>query len=331
MVWSKAAMFPVVVGAVIVAGAAALLPTRSFAAGEDAAVTRSFIESLPAPKSALKAGEKQVPAWWATRDAAANTFALRLTRASDDAVTGELFITGHDGGIFGFRGELPRAEQTPVIVMTSTDPKSQPPQPPQPGRPGGQPFPNDPPAVIAGGGLRPLMLVVTPGGKLPRVTAVWSDGTSSELPATTAEKAELLVGPLLEAAAQLEKLRITARELKAIEYPREGIWNPARRSGEEIIVLVRGAKGGGVWGSGTYTADSSLATAAIHAGLLTDGEWGLIRVEFANGLANYVGTERNGVATQSYGNFQMSFVISKVKPDGEARDLGNLRERGNLP
>lgn len=57
---------------------------------------------------------------------------------------------------------------------------------------------------------------------------------------------------------------------------------------------------GTVWGSGPYTADSSLCHAARHAGVV-GAEGGTITAEFAAGRQIYAGTTRNGVASHDYG------------------------------
>ena len=57
---------------------------------------------------------------------------------------------------------------------------------------------------------------------------------------------------------------------------------------------------GRVWGSDSYTLDSSLATAAVHAGLVKDGQTGTVTVEILASPEEYSGTTANGVTTDSY-------------------------------
>ncbi len=42
---------------------------------------------------------------------------------------------------------------------------------------------------------------------------------------------------------------------------------------------------GSVWGSGPFTTDSSLATAAVHSGVLRAGQTGIVRVTIVPRLA----------------------------------------------
>lgn len=66
---------------------------------------------------------------------------------------------------------------------------------------------------------------------------------------------------------------------------------------------------GSVWGSGPYTADSSVCTAAVHSGLITFEKGGTVVVEIAPGADSYAGTTANGVKTSEYGRFNTSFIF----------------------
>ena len=61
------------------------------------------------------------------------------------------------------------------------------------------------------------------------------------------------------------------------------------------------------WGTDVYTSDSSVCTAAVHAGLITLAEGGRVRVEIKAGQDAYQGSTRNGVTSQSYGSWGGSF------------------------
>lgn len=65
---------------------------------------------------------------------------------------------------------------------------------------------------------------------------------------------------------------------------------------------------GPVWGSGPYTADSSICNAAVHSGLIGD-DGGVVTLRIAPGRASYAGTQRNGVSTGNWGTFEKSFVF----------------------
>lgn len=66
---------------------------------------------------------------------------------------------------------------------------------------------------------------------------------------------------------------------------------------------------GTVWGSDVYTTDSSVCTAAVHAGKITFEKGGVVTVEFKGGRQTYGATTRNGVTTYNFGQFPNSFVF----------------------
>ncbi len=68
------------------------------------------------------------------------------------------------------------------------------------------------------------------------------------------------------------------------------------------------APGGSVWGTGPYTADSNICTAARHAGAI--GPFGgVVRVTGLPGQASYGGSTANGVTTRSWGSFGASIAV----------------------
>jgi hypothetical protein len=63
-----------------------------------------------------------------------------------------------------------------------------------------------------------------------------------------------------------------------------------------------------VWGTDIYTDDSSVCTAAVHAGLIDFEDGGEVVIEVRPG-ESYLGTWANGVTTESYGSWGGSFVF----------------------
>ena len=68
---------------------------------------------------------------------------------------------------------------------------------------------------------------------------------------------------------------------------------------------------GAVWGTSTYTEDSSLCLAALHAGAVAR-TGGMLTVQHTAGCNAYNGTVRNGVATTDYGPWSASFFFPSV-------------------
>ena len=89
------------------------------------------------------------------------------------------------------------------------------------------------------------------------------------------------------------------------------------RSGERFAyVCPPGGTPGSPWGTDTYTDDSSVCSAAVHAGLITAATGGTVTIEVRPGLSAYTGSARNGVTTRSYGGFGGSFVFPGAKAVG---------------
>lgn len=80
--------------------------------------------------------------------------------------------------------------------------------------------------------------------------------------------------------------------------------------GTEVICHCSSAatSSGNVWGTGTYTDDSWLCRAAVHAGVITSAG-GNIRAVVAPGASSYLGSTQNGVTSYSYGSWPGSYYF----------------------
>lgn len=65
---------------------------------------------------------------------------------------------------------------------------------------------------------------------------------------------------------------------------------------------------GTIWGTQTYTSDSSICAAAVHAGVITSGG-GVVTVSGLRGCQSYTGSTRNGITSQDYGKWSSSFFF----------------------
>jgi hypothetical protein len=75
---------------------------------------------------------------------------------------------------------------------------------------------------------------------------------------------------------------------------------------------VTGVTEGQIWGTDTYTRDSTLGAAAVHAGLLKQGASAVMRVTVVPPLESYPGTTRNGVTTSDYASFPHAWTLSAI-------------------
>lgn len=97
-------------------------------------------------------------------------------------------------------------------------------------------------------------------------------------------------------------------------------------AGQHLYFRVTGSKDGGVWGSGIYTDDSAPGRAAVHAGLLTVGQTGVVKVSVLGAQTGFTGSTANGVSSSDYGAFPGSYRISA----DDGGDNPVLPDPGNL-
>jgi len=64
-----------------------------------------------------------------------------------------------------------------------------------------------------------------------------------------------------------------------------------------------------IWGTGTYTDDSSICTAAVHSGLITFAAGGTVTYRIAPGQDSYTGTTAHGVTSRNWGSWVGSFTF----------------------
>jgi len=112
-------------------------------------------------------------------------------------------------------------------------------------------------------------------------------------------------------AEQVEELK-TGRIAGAAPDP-GNVVNLRGQNGKVFFFEVTGAQKGTVWGTDVYTDDSSLAVAAVHAGVLKVGHKAVVKVTILPGEQKYGGSMRNGITTADFGAWEGSFKVEAVK------------------
>jgi len=74
-----------------------------------------------------------------------------------------------------------------------------------------------------------------------------------------------------------------------------------------IFNVLGSINGGAVWGTDIYTDDSTISVAAVHAGVLTNGQSGNVYIQMLGARSSFSGTSRNGVQTWNYGSWPGSY------------------------
>lgn len=84
-----------------------------------------------------------------------------------------------------------------------------------------------------------------------------------------------------------------------------------RGKNEQLLTYACSANGtlSSVWGTDVYTDDSSICSAAVHAGKVTLVKGGVVVIRIKPGQASYVGSTRNGVTSIDYGAWDGSFIF----------------------
>ena len=77
----------------------------------------------------------------------------------------------------------------------------------------------------------------------------------------------------------------------------------ANQPGKEFVFTVTGNAAGGLYGTDTYTTDSSFATAVVHAGVAKIGETVTVRVRIHALVPQFISTTRNGITSSAYGQY----------------------------
>jgi hypothetical protein len=88
------------------------------------------------------------------------------------------------------------------------------------------------------------------------------------------------------------------------------------QNGKSYLFEVTGRADLSIAGADIYTDDSALATAAVHAGALSAGQTGVVRVTILAGQASYDGTTRNGVTSGASTNYPGSYQVERVNVRG---------------
>jgi len=83
--------------------------------------------------------------------------------------------------------------------------------------------------------------------------------------------------------------------------------------GKVFYYDVTGATAGGaIYGTDVFVTGSFLAMAAVHSGVLKDGQRGVVKVTVLAGQQAYTATTRNGITSNAYGPTGLSFKVERA-------------------
>ena len=103
--------------------------------------------------------------------------------------------------------------------------------------------------------------------------------------------AEAASNPLIEAGCSFDARQLTSKD------------NPPFR-----VACPAGCDDGSIYGTGVYTADSSICRAGVHSGVIPESG-GVVTITLEPGRPAYRGSEQNGIKSRDYGKYSSSFAV----------------------
>jgi hypothetical protein len=121
-------------------------------------------------------------------------------------------------------------------------------------------------------------------------------------------------GKLDEALAIRARVRQLRGDLLGVQSAPDSLAGyDGAEPGRTLTFEVTGRADGVVWGTDVYTADSRLAAAAVHAGVVRVGERALVRVSLLEGVDQFFeGTDRHGVQSNDYPAYPLAFRVERA-------------------
>ena len=120
-------------------------------------------------------------------------------------------------------------------------------------------------------------------------------------------------GKLDEALAIRDHIRTLKAQLLQARPDPGSLGEDLPEVGIDLFYELIGSIDGAVWGTDFYTADSHLASVAVHAGVLREGESGVVRVKSVDtSNIRFVGTERNGVRSMPFATWPTGFQVARA-------------------
>jgi hypothetical protein len=155
-----------------------------------------------------------------------------------------------------------------------------------------------------------------------RTTNENTSGESTSGPGDNTNQPETSASPGESNSVNSNQSPVAEGTRTAWETTAEGVTGDAGTT--FTLVCPAGGSLRSVWGSDIYTADSSICTAAVHAGLITVDRGGTVTIELRPGRNLYGASERNGVTTSAYGGFHRSFIFKSETNTSAEREADDV-------
>ena len=80
-----------------------------------------------------------------------------------------------------------------------------------------------------------------------------------------------------------------------------------------ITITGVGNPSGNIWGTDTYTDDSDIVKAAVHAGVISNGETKTVYIEMLAGQKSYTGSTKNNIQSASFASWPSSYKFVELQ------------------
>ena len=122
------------------------------------------------------------------------------------------------------------------------------------------------------------------------------------------------VQPNTAASAQTRAQRASTDRYRPVECAKQ-VRDISGEEDDEILLLCpQNCATGSVYGVDHYFDGSSACRAAIHAGVITMEDGGLVYIKIGGARQRFAGSERNGVTSRTWGPWTRSFTVLPFEP-----------------
>ena len=187
-----------------------------------------------------------------------------------------------------------------------------------------------------------LTLICTPGRPTGQVygTDVYTDDSAICAAAvhagiTTAEKGgpvTVVIGPGQQRFPGSSRNGVTSQQyaewpgsfsFDQRSTPAKITWGTTARgtqgyTGSVAVICPEAGRVTAVWGTDAYTGDSSICSAAVHAGAISLEKGGPVTLKLTEGRKAYQGSSRHGVVSREFGSWESSFEVAPAGAEAVA-------------
>jgi hypothetical protein len=124
---------------------------------------------------------------------------------------------------------------------------------------------------------------------------------------------QLKLADIRELRSQGAVVEVPADDVKNVLPDPGNMLNHHADIGKSFTYRVTGNPSGSCYGTDVYTTDTTVATAAVHMGLLKPGETGILIATMVPSPPAFSSTVRNGVSSSGWGPYAAAYTLRKPR------------------